>query len=39
MRRVSALIVVLAATSAAFPFVASADHGGLHGGSPIVRAM
>ena len=27
MRRVTALIVVLAAMSAAFPLVASADHG------------
>ena len=39
MRRVTALIVVLAATSAAFPLVASAGHGGTHGGSPIVRAI
>ena len=28
MRRITALIVVLAAMSAAFPLVASADHGG-----------
>jgi hypothetical protein len=39
MRRVTTLIVVLAAMSAAFPLVASADHGGTHGGAPIVRAM
>jgi hypothetical protein len=39
MRRITVLMLVLAATSAAFPLVASADHGGVHGGSPSVRAM
>ncbi len=38
MRRVTALVVVLAALSAAFPLVASAHHGGTHGNSA-VRAM
>ena len=38
MRRVTAPVVVLAAMSAAFPLVASAGHGPVHGGSPIVRA-
>jgi Spy/CpxP family protein refolding chaperone len=39
MRRVTALIVALAALSAAFPLVASAGHGPPHGGSPNVRAI
>jgi hypothetical protein len=39
MRRITALMLVLAATSATFPLVASASHGGTHGGSPSVRAM
>ena len=40
MRRITALILVLATTAlaAAFPLVASANHGPPHGGSP-TRAM
>ena len=34
MRRVTALVVVLVAMSAAFPLVATAGHGGIHGDSP-----
>ena len=41
MRRITPLILVLVvmATAATFPLAASANHGGLHGGTPIVRAM
>ena len=41
MRRITPLILVLVATAlaATFPLVAAANHGGLHGGTPIVRAM
>jgi hypothetical protein len=39
MRRITALILVLAATSAAFPLIASAGHGGTHGGAPLVYAI
>ena len=39
MRRITAVILVLVATSAMFPLVASASHGGTHGGSPSIRAM
>lgn len=40
MRRITPLILVLVAiATAALPPVASAMHGGTHGGSPSVRAM
>ena len=40
MRRFTSLILVLVAiAAAAFAPAASADHGGVHGGSPSVRAM
>jgi hypothetical protein len=42
MRRITALIVVLATTAliAVFPLAASATHGGTHGGGPTsLRAM
>jgi hypothetical protein len=40
MRRIASLILVLVAiATAALTPAASADHGGVHGGSPSVRAM